>query len=1357
MSLTANNAQVYKGTAAIAPGGPTDTTTVLLMHCDGTPFTDSSSYNQTITNAGSVITSTAVKKFGTASFYTNGSVGNYYLSVTSSALMFGTSNFTIEFWMNPSDPTSITRNQRLMGNLPLGAYNSGSWAIGYNTVDNGKLHVDVANGVNGLIATTGQVAGTWYHIALVRNGSTWYFFQNGVQQAITTSSASLDNGGAARPVYIGWSGFSTSSANEYYNGYLDEIRFTNGVALYTSNFSVATEPFATIISPTTLSLPGTQGSYLDFGVPSGPYFAPTFSTFIQCWIYINSTAANAGYIVQATGTVEVNYTDDWALRVLSGGTVQLYVQNASIVTGAVSSSSPLSAGRWYHIAVSYAYNVGANGTLYMFVNGALQNSSAMTAGGPRFSPTNRITIGSRLTTLGWSPLNSYIQDLQVVRGGSVPTSTFTPTAAPFGLASPSYVGSMGTTVLSLATQYYQTSVSVPVSIDASGGTITYTSGLKIHTFTTVGASTFTVNSGSGPVRILIVAGGGGSGGGQGGAGGGGGVVYYASQSLTPGAYTVTVGNGGTGGANFNTGGSNGGNSSVTGLTAAVGGGGGGGDAADLNGKAGGSGGGSGAEASIGTAGAGTAGQGNNGGIATNSAPHYGGGAGGGAGGVGGNGTSTTGGNGGIGVAYSISGTSRYYGGGGGGGTYAGGTAGTGGLGGGGNGAAGSGSGQNGAANTGGGGGAGGEKTNGILSNGGSGIVIISYTTGIQFTSRPILAPVLVNPGPQRFTIGGSFTVAQTALQPVNGITWSISPLGAGVNITNSTDYSVTLTTPSIVPQSSFNITASNKLNQIAVAQIVGATPLLNQVSSEALASAVGIYSLRAVNDVFTLVAQVRNGTTSAIQDFYADTLGNLTTETGGAGQTLASWLGGATGYVATWYDQSSLRNHATQTVAINQPIINANTRLLVFNGSSTYFDLPNGTVPSGNSNYTMIVRHGTLSPGAASCFVGSGTFGTNNATNALEYNGPVNTYYNFWWNNDNTGGTYVAGNVVTAKYNNTVGRTLYVNGTSVGTNSSLTRASTTIQNTIGTDLRAVGKHYLNGELYFVNIFSTPLSDSDRIIVELDGRTSSALNPFSSLYTAPGAYTASGDGNVRILVVAGGGQGGPGANRAGGGGGGGGVVLCTSFPVTLGTSYAITVGAGGSGQPGGAGQGADGLPTTFVGPSGTITAIGGGGGEGAYSPGRPGGSGGGGGQDTRAGGATANPAGTGTQPAQPQPPNCINYGNPGNTGGYNGVFGGAGGGGASGVGGATSGNPGGVGGSGVLSNLSGGPVYYGAGGGGATQPGGTGGAGGTGGGGPGTSNAGNGANATNFGGGGGAGASSGVGGSGYQGCVIITYP
>ncbi len=77
-------------------------------------------------------------------------------------------------------------------------------------------------------------------------------------------------------------------------------------------------------------------------------------------------------------------------------------------------------------------------------------------------------------------------------------------------------------------------------------------------------------------------------------------------------------------------------------------------------------------------------------------------------------------------------------------------------------------------------------------------------------------------------------------------------------------------------------------------------------------------------------------------DFYADRLGNLLTAPV-VGQSLANWLGGATGYVTTWYDQSGAGNDAIQNTAANQPIIQRATKgpgyMVNFNGTSQFVTL----------------------------------------------------------------------------------------------------------------------------------------------------------------------------------------------------------------------------------------------------------------------------------------------------------------------------------------------------------------------------------------------------------------------------------
>jgi hypothetical protein len=316
-------------------------------------------------------------------------------------------------------------------------------------------------------------------------------------------------------------------------------------------------------------------------------------------------------------------------------------------------------------------------------------------------------------------------------------------------------------------------------IVATGGTIlpdVYENGrvYRVHQFTTVGTSTFTVTEqGEGLVEYLVVGGGGGGGPWGGGGGAGGGVRssvagYVSGRNSIPespfevavGAYTVTVGAGGGRILETTPGSNAGGSSSFATITALGGGGGGGrvntGGTVWGNASNGGSGGGATwvFSGSNGVAGTGAAGQGFEGGTVTwvNSANHSSAGGGGaGSRGITPAGVNDSSGDGGNGVLVNITGRPLYWGGGGGGAIHFTTKAGNGGLGGGGGGIGGgkagdggsnginlgnpptetslgatAGNGGDAGANTGGGGGAGGGAgaNNGGL--GGSGIVILRY-------------------------------------------------------------------------------------------------------------------------------------------------------------------------------------------------------------------------------------------------------------------------------------------------------------------------------------------------------------------------------------------------------------------------------------------------------------------------------------------------------------------------------------------------------------------------------------------------------------------------------------------------------
>lgn len=214
--------------------------TVFLLHFDGN-LTDSSSVVVQVSSAGNSVLSTTGAKFGTGAFYTPGTVGNYYASVNSKNLIFGTSNFTIDFWMNPSAPLTT---QRLFGNLS-GTYATNNFGCGFNSGAGGLFHWDIYNSGT-LTAITPQVAGTYYHIALVKTSVGYYFYQNGILQSSLLSTASFD-GGVKSQINIGWSGYSLTAASEYYNGYLDEFRIVIGSALFYSNFTPPTTPYNAIV------------------------------------------------------------------------------------------------------------------------------------------------------------------------------------------------------------------------------------------------------------------------------------------------------------------------------------------------------------------------------------------------------------------------------------------------------------------------------------------------------------------------------------------------------------------------------------------------------------------------------------------------------------------------------------------------------------------------------------------------------------------------------------------------------------------------------------------------------------------------------------------------------------------------------------------------------------------------------------------------------------------------------------------------------------------------------------------------------------------------------------------------------
>ena len=87
---------------------------------------------------------------------------------------------------------------------------------------------------SGVTLSTGQ----WYNFSFTREGSTFRLFVDGVLGATATNSGVLHDPGTNGALYVG----TTNVGSPYgkFHGYLDDIRVTKGIAIYTTAYTVPT-------------------------------------------------------------------------------------------------------------------------------------------------------------------------------------------------------------------------------------------------------------------------------------------------------------------------------------------------------------------------------------------------------------------------------------------------------------------------------------------------------------------------------------------------------------------------------------------------------------------------------------------------------------------------------------------------------------------------------------------------------------------------------------------------------------------------------------------------------------------------------------------------------------------------------------------------------------------------------------------------------------------------------------------------------------------------------------------------------------------------------------------------------------
>jgi hypothetical protein len=181
--------------------------------------------------------------------------------------------------------------------------------------------------------------------------------------------------------------------------------------------------------------------------------------------------------------------------------------------------------------------------------------------------------------------------------------------------------------------------------------------------------------------------------------------------------------------------------------------------------------------------------------------------------------------------------------------------------------------------------------------------------------------------------------------------------------------------------------------------------------------------------------------------------------------------------ITTWVDKSGLGYNATGTVA---PTYDNGT--VRFNGTTQFLNLPDGSIPYGNSSYSIFCVV-NFSVGSAP---NSGVLGAGAAANnqCLSIRRAENNMHTYWYLRDiKSTGAFTPGTtfLFTTMYQSGSGRTVYISGNPAGSDTTIGRAQPPTGNRIGNTV--AGNEFMNGTISEIIVFNINLLEVQRQYVE----------------------------------------------------------------------------------------------------------------------------------------------------------------------------------------------------------------------------------------------------------------------------------
>ena len=370
-------------------------------------------------------------------FFSSGSVyfddTSKYLDISSSSdFAYGTGDFTWECWV-----------YIIQGGYALDhGSNGGTIALSHTTV---SRYYNTTVGTGSVLYTTGFgtiPTETWTHIAAVRSGGTTYLYTNGV----LSSSASDSHNYGSQAVRIGQYG---GGGNNYFGGYISDLRIVKGTAVYTSAFTPPTGPLTAVTNTKLLTCQGNtitdasssahtitanggaaanlgfpksafvfdgSNDYVDIGASSDFNFG-TGDFTVEGWVNTSVYGADGAYrrifmLDGPTGNANGNFQ-----IILNSPNGRIYVWSN---TGELNyiGSSVIADGSWNHFAACRISN-----TIYLYVNGDSSGSVSSSVSFTANSGSPRPRIGAYTASSG--RLNGKVSALKIYKGKGLTAAEIT--------------------------------------------------------------------------------------------------------------------------------------------------------------------------------------------------------------------------------------------------------------------------------------------------------------------------------------------------------------------------------------------------------------------------------------------------------------------------------------------------------------------------------------------------------------------------------------------------------------------------------------------------------------------------------------------------------------------------------------------------------------------------------------------------------------------------------------------------------------------------------------------------------------------------------------------------------------------